>query len=188
MKKILLSFVLLALLLSGSMCFAAVGIIDGSGAAVGQATDLTLPCDPTSAITLDGSRYNVGCNPNFVSTGISNGGETSMTSTTLVVPSSFSLVKYTLQTDSKFQQIALPAGVPGQELALICMGISQPGASPSVTFSAPGPAGGANFTSIKSTAKGDNFLLLYINASVGWLLQSWDPGSSNSITITLPTT
>lgn len=182
LRKFILVLALMALT---SPAFAAVGIAVNGGGAVGQASELNLPCDPTSTITLDGFRYNIGCNANFISSGISNGGETSMTSTTLTVPTSFSLVKYDIQTDSKFQTISLPAGVPGQELTLFCMGQSQSGASPSVTFLPAGPAGGVNFTALKSTAKGDTFTLLYVNSSLGWLLQSWDPGSTNSITVTL---
>ncbi len=179
MKKLILVLAFLALLAAPSFA-SSVGVAVNGGAVVGEASNINLPCDPTSTITADGFTYNIGCNTNFVMAGISNGGETSMTSSTLTVPTSYSLVKYDLQNDSAFQTITLPAGVPGQQLTLQCMGSSQAGTT-FVNFQAAGPAGGANFTNIKSAAKGDILILLYVNSSVGWLLEN----AFGTVTVTL---
>jgi|GEM_PF-5341244 len=162
-KKLLLLLVFSAFLATSA--FAAVGITEG-GAAVGQASQLSLPCDPTAVITLDGFTYNVGCNPNFVMIGIANGGYTSMTTSSLTVPVSYSFVKKAIAASANtgFSTGTLPAGVPGQTLTIL---ITTVGSSGSWTLT---PSSSTGWTSIVFNTAGQLVTFLYVNSTVGWII------------------
>lgn len=117
MKKII-SLVLLALLLSSSISFASVGV-RLNGSMVGTATDININCGngTNTNLTNDGAIYNINCSPNMLTTGIANGGGTSLATLDTGVPVTFAIVKKAISNLGTSTD-PLPNGIPGQMLTI----------------------------------------------------------------------
>lgn len=186
MRKLFSFLTLVVLLLYCSVSFASVGI-RVNGAPYGTATDINLTCAPgtNSQPTADGSLFNLNCSPNLNESGIANGGATSIASTVTAVPVSFAFVRKVVTTngDPAFTAGTLANGIPGQVLTIFVPGLSPSAASSGGNFTIT-PVKSTGFATIKLSAIGDIISLLYVDDTVGWIILTYDPGASNSITIT----
>lgn len=176
MRKVFSLLAIAVLLLSSTLSFASVGVRN-NGTMVGEATDLNFGCGSgtNAVITADGSIYNINCSPNLNTTGVANGGVTSMTTTDSIVPIAYSLVRKTIASlaSGGAQTGTLANGYPGQMLSFF---ITTVGASGTFTLT---PATSTGFTNLKFTAANDQAVLLYVNDTIGWILI----GADGSITI-----
>lgn len=176
MKKLSLLTVF-ALLLFCSSSFAQVAVRENGGGQIGVAGGIDLACDPNSTITDDGFTYRVGCNANFVTAGIANGGSTSMTTVTLVVPTSYSLVRKAIAAAAAgaFSAGTLANGVPGQVLTMVITAVGSSG-----TFKVT-PATSTGWTSITFNTylvtQPQWATFLYVNNSVGWIVIGYGGGT-----------
>lgn len=187
MKKLFSIIAALVLVLYASASFAAVGI-RVNGAPYGTATDLNLSCGAgaNSSVTSDGSVFNLECSSNLSTAGVANGGATSVASTVTALTTSFAFVRKVITSngDSAFTAGTLANGIPGQVLTVYVAGMSPSGATSGGNYTIT-PAKATGFTSVKLSAVNDVVTFLYIDDFYGWILTGWDPGASNSITITL---
>lgn len=187
MRKLFSFLTGLILLLYCSASFAAVGI-RVNGVPYGTATDINLVCGAgsNSQPTPDGGIFNINCSGSLATTGVANGGATSIASTTTAVPVSYAFVRKVVTTngDSAFTAGTLANGIPGEVLT-----ISVPGMSPSSALTGGNftitPVKSTGFSTIKLSAVGDLLVLTYIDDFYGWTVTSFDPGATNSITVTL---
>lgn len=187
MKKILSLFTAVIVLLYASASFAAVGI-RVNGNPYGTATDIDIRCGAgaNSQPTADGSIYYATCSPNLATTGIANGGAVSVASNVAALATSYAYVRkvVTSNSDAAFTAGTLANGIPGQTLTLEVAGLSPSGATSGGNYTIT-PVTSTGFSSVKVSAVKDVIILQYIDDNVGWVLTSWSPGASNSITITL---
>lgn len=122
---------------------------------------------------------------NMFATGVANGGTTSMTSTTNAVPVGFDYVKIACPSNSDplFTAKTLANGTPGQILTLQVVQLTPSnvatGGNCTIT-----PTQAFGWSTIKLSAVNDVLQLHYVDTNTGWVILSYDPGSSNSITIT----
>ena len=183
MRKIIL---FLAAVLIASPAFASVGI-RVNGNPYPAAIDLNLVCGAgANSSPVTNGIASITCSPNLATSGIANGGATSIASTVTAVPTSFAFVRKVVDSDGNaaFTAGTLANGIPGQVLTIYVPGLSPSNATTGGNFTIT-PATSTGFASVKLSATNDEIVLTYINDSIGWVLTSWDPGASNSITITL---
>lgn len=170
-QAFILAVVLLAFTTSG---FAAVGIqVDG----VNQGgTEHINFVKGGSAAEQDGRAFNVPIVANnLVASGTANGGATSMTTTDLAVPVSYAYVRKAIADDVAFSAGTLADGVPGQRLTIHI--VSRAGSG---TFTVT-PSRKTGITSITFDAVGEIATFLYVDNTLGWVLD----GSTNA-TINIP--
>lgn len=183
MKKLLLS--LTALLLSCSVSFASVGL-RLNGAIVGTATDINIVCGTGTgtAVTSDGSIYNISCSSSLANVGVASGGGVSQASTTLALSTSYSFVRKVIpsQGESTFTAGTLANGIPGQVLTVYVVGIMPSGGTTGGNYTIT-PVTSTGFSAVKLTAVKDTVTFLYVDDTVGWIIQSYD----GTITVTLKT-
>lgn len=188
MKKLFLFLTVIALLVFCSPSFASVGV-RVNGVMVGTATDININCGAPGnnlSLTPDGSIYNINCSPNLINAGLGNAGYVSMASTVTAIPIGYSFIRKVIDSDgnSAFTAGTLPNGYPGQILTIYAAGLSPSGATTGGNYTIT-PTTATGFTSIKLSAVNDVVTFEYLNDTLGWVIVSWDPGASNSITITL---
>lgn len=181
MKKIVL-LIVASLLLTAS-AFASVGIRN-NGTMIGTATDLNFGCGSglSATITSDGSIYNINCSPNLQTTGLANGGATSLATIDSGVPVSFAYVRKAISnlgttTDS------LPNGIPGQMMVISITSVVGGG-----TWTVS-PTTATGWKSIQFNAAGQSALFTYINDTMGWIYPiTGNTGANSDPTITLSST
>lgn len=187
MKKLFSFLIIAILLIFSSDSFAAVGV-RVNGQPYGTATDINFSCGAgiNSQPSADGSIFNANCNPNLATSGIANGGATSVASTVTAVPVSFAFIRKVIPSnnDAAFTAGTLANGIPGQVLTIYVAGLSPSGATTGGNYTIT-PATSTGFRTIKLSAVNDVISLLYIDDSFGWIILTYDPGAASSITITL---
>lgn len=182
MKKIL-SFMILALLLSSSISFASVGI-RLNGSMVGTATDINIVCGSgtNTVMTNDGAIYNINCSPNLQTSGIANGGAVSLATIDAGVPVSFSYVRKAISNLGSTTD-PIPNGIPGQMMVISITSVVGGG-----TWTLT-PATATGWKNIQFNAAGQSALFTYVNDTVGWIYPvSGSTGATNDPTITLSST
>lgn len=170
MKKLFSLLAMAALLLISNVAFASVGV-RLNGAAVGSATDLNFVCGTgtSSAITVDGSIYNINCSSALAVTGMANGGAVSMATSDTVVPLAYAYIRkaINLAAGGVAQTGTLANGIPGEVKTIY---ITSVGASGTWTLT---PATATGFATIKFAAAKDIATFLYVNDTVGWIILSY---------------
>lgn len=188
MKKLFSLLTAVVLLLACSPSFASVGV-RLNGVMVGTATDININCGTpgaNSVLSPDGSLYNINCSPNLISAGLGNLGYVSQASSAATILIGYSFIRKVIDSDGNalFTAGILPNGYPGQILTIYGAGLSPSGATTGGNFTIT-PATSTGFKSIEMSAVNDVVTFEYLNDTLGWILVSWDPGASNSITIVL---
>lgn len=104
-------------------------------------------------------------------TGTGNGGATSVASTTVAVPVTFSFVRkvITSNADAAFTAGTLANGKPGQLLTVYVAGLTPGGATTGGNYTIT-PTTTTGFTSIKLTAVNDYVTFLFVDSTTGWIL------------------
>jgi hypothetical protein len=183
MKKLFLFLGLIALLMVSSVSFASVGIRN-NGSYIGVATDLNLNCGSgtNTTITNDGSIYNVECSSVLQSTGVANGGATSLATIDTGIPVSFALVRKAISNLGTTTD-PLPNGYPGQVLTLFITSVTG-GGTWTVT-----PTTSTGWKNIIFNTAGQSFTTTYISDTVGWIPGPTGSSASNADpTLTLSST
>jgi hypothetical protein len=150
--------------------FASLGVkLDGGPQKAVKTLNLT---GPNSLTKTNGALNLSVVDSTMIAAGVANGGPTSMTTTTLAVPTGFSYVNMDIRTsDPAFTAKTLANGTPGSFLILnVYTG------SNATTIT---PATSTGFSKLTFNAVGDNILLFYIDDTFGWV-----HGPSTSVTIT----
>lgn len=137
-------------------------------------------------LTQTGLRKKIGVvGSTLFATGVAQGNATSIASTTNAVPVGFAYVRMAIPkvADPAFTAKTLTNGVPGQILTISVPQVgdnsSTTGGSATIT-----PTCSTGWSKIKVSAQGDIVVLQYIDSSVCWIINSYDPGAASSITIT----
>jgi len=184
MKKFIL--ILAAALMLASPSFASVGV-RVNGNPYPAANDVNLVCGAgANSSPVSNGTVSLTCSPNLATSGIANGGATSIASTVTAVPTSFAYVRKVIDSDGNaaFTAGTLANGIPGQILTIYGAGLSPSGATTGGNFTIT-PTTSTGFKSVKLSAVGDVVSFLYLDDNFGWTIISYDPGASNSITVTL---
>ncbi len=184
MKRILSA--LLALMLTSPVAFASVGL-NINGTDVGAVGDLNIKNTSSAATTWsDGFTLSIPVlDPNLFSVGTGSAGSVSQVSSTAALSSTATVVRKVLDSngDAAFTAGTLANGKPGQILTVIAAGASPSGASSGHNYTIT-PTTKTGFTSVKLSAINDMVTFLYVDDTTGWVITSYSPGASSSITIT----
>jgi len=174
MKRLLTTLLILGLVFGiGSPVFASVGM-EVDGVNKGEVTKFNFV--GPEAVTFDGGRAEIRVvDQDLYAAGIADGGATSMTSSTLVVPIGYSYIRKAIANDAAFTAGTMANGEPGQLLTIHIT--EQPG---SEVFTVT-PATVTGITSIGFDAVGEIATFWYVDDTVGWVLF----GQTNA-TINLP--
>jgi hypothetical protein len=190
MKKFLNALLIVGLLFLSHSAFAEVGCkVNGSqancksdvitnldfkaqvGSTVLTQTGLTMPVPTLSS--------------NMFATGVANGGATSMVSTTNAVPVGYDFIKVACPSNSDplYTAKTLANGTPGQILTLEVVQLTPSngatGGNCTIT-----PTLSYGWSTLKLSAVGDIVQLHFVDTNTGWVVTTYDPGASNSITLT----
>lgn len=175
MKKLFSSIALIAIMLFCSVSFASVGV-NLNGSPLGAATDVNVVCGSgTLSTPLQGSLLNLSCSPNLATSGIANGGATSMATSDTAVPTSYAFVRAASANDPAFVNKTLANGIPGQVLTFF---LASKG-SQNLTIT---PATATGITSVTLTAAKAEVVFMYINDTIGWILSMY----SANVTVNIP--
>lgn len=172
MKRILIGFIALMLAFP-VICSASLGAKLDGGVQIGIKTiNFT---GPDSLTKTDGALNVPIVDSTLLAAGTANGGVTSMVTTTLAVPLTFSQVNMTAATDSNFNAKTLADGKKGQIL-ILNLSSQQPSAG-TITVT---PATSSFITTLSFNAIDDKIALLFVDTTYGWLAL---PGA-DSVTVT----
>lgn len=166
MRKLFSLLMLIALVLIGSNSFASVGI-KLNGVTVGAATDLNIVCGSgaNSSLSVDGSTFNLNCNPNLATTGVANGGGTSLATFDSGIPVTFAIVKKAISNFGTSTDV-LPNAIPGQMMTIEITADSGAGTwkiTPTTSY---------GWASITFTAALQEVSLVYLDDTNGWIMLS----------------
>jgi hypothetical protein len=178
MKKLLVLLVM-ALVLA-TPAFASMGVMN-AGTPVGQAADIIYNCPSTVQLVNSGDVY-ANCG-NLLGAGTANGGATSMSTSTLIIPVTYDYVRKDINAiaDPAYSTGTLAKGVAGQLLTIF---ITHVGSSGTWTVT---PALATGWATIQFNLAKQQALLLYVNDTVGWVILSVGSSASGALpTITIP--
>ncbi len=178
MRKLFSFLAVIVCLSLCSICFASVGIRN-NGNMVGTATDLNFGCGngTNATITADGSIYNINCSSTLQTTGVANGGGTSLATIDTGIPLTYAIVKKAISNVGTSTD-TLANGTPGQMLTLFITSDTGSGTwrvTPTTSY---------GWSQVTFTAALQGLSLLYLDDTNGWMIIStYSSGSTAAPTV-----